>query len=103
MTAAMAMKSWVASRLSVTESRTNGPSSCAGAIAVLAAPASAAAAKPSKADKREAQQECRDLRGTTDATREAFKAQCKNFGACVSQKAKEAKAERKQAKTNASQ
>jgi hypothetical protein len=73
-----------------------------GAIALLAAPAGAAAAKPSKADKREAQKECRDLRGTTDAQREAFKAEFKNFGACVSQKAKEAKAERKQAKTNAS-
>ena len=74
-----------------------------GAIAVLAAPASAAAAKPTKADKAEAQKECRDLRGTDDATREAFKAEFKTFGACVSQKAKEAKAERKAAKTNASQ
>ena len=74
-----------------------------GAIAVLAAPASAAAAKPTKADKAEAQKECRDLRGTTDATREAFKAQFKNFGACVSQKAQEAKAERKAAAKNASQ
>lgn len=74
-----------------------------GAIVVLAAPASAAAAQPSKADKREAQKECRDLRGTTDATREAFNAQFKNFGACVSQKAKEAKAERKEATKNASQ
>ena len=74
-----------------------------GAIAVLAAPASAAAAKPTKADKAEAQKECRDMRGTTDATREAFKAEFKNFGACVSQKSKEAKAERKAAKTNASQ
>jgi hypothetical protein len=74
-----------------------------GAIAVLAAPAGASAAQPSKADKREAKQECRDLRGTTDAEREAFKAQFKNFGACVSQKAKEAKAERKAATKNASQ
>jgi hypothetical protein len=73
----------------------------AGAVALLAAPAPAAAAKPSKADKREAQKECRDLRGTTDATRAAFDAQFRNFGECVSQKAREAKAERKQAKTNA--
>jgi hypothetical protein len=73
-----------------------------GAFAVLAAPAGTAIAKPSKADKREAQKECRDERGSTDATREAFKAKYRNFGACVSQKAREAKAERKQAKTNAS-
>jgi hypothetical protein len=71
-----------------------------GAIALLIA-APAAAAKPSKADKREAQKECRTLRGTTDAEREAFDALYRNFGACVSQKAREAKAERKAAKTNA--
>jgi len=74
-----------------------------GAIAVLAAPAGAAAAKPTKADKREAQKECRAERGTTDATREAFKVEFRNFGACVSAKAHEAKAERKQAAKNASQ
>jgi hypothetical protein len=74
----------------------------AGALAVLATPVSTAvAAKPTKADKREAQKECRDERGTTDATREAFDAKYRNFGACVSQKAREAKAERKQAKSNA--
>jgi hypothetical protein len=73
-----------------------------GAFALLAAPA-AAVAKPSKADKREAQKECRAERGTTDATREAFKAKYRNFGDCVSQKAREAKAERKQAKKNAAQ
>jgi hypothetical protein len=73
-----------------------------GAFAVLAAPAGTAIAKPSKADKREANKECRDERGTTDATREAFKVKYGNFGACVSQKAPEAKAERKAAKTNAS-
>jgi hypothetical protein len=74
----------------------------AGALAVLATPVSTAvAAKPTKADKREAQKECRDERGTTDATREAFDAKYRNFGACVSQNAREAKAERKQAKSNA--
>jgi hypothetical protein len=66
-----------------------------GAIALLAAPA--ATAKPNNADKREAQKECRDERGTTDATREAFTAKYRNFGDCVSQKAREAKAERKKA------
>jgi hypothetical protein len=70
-----------------------------GAIALLIA-APAAAAKPSKADKREAQKECQALRAT-DAMREAFDAKYRNFGACVSEKAREAKAERKAAKTNA--
>jgi hypothetical protein len=74
-----------------------------GALAVLAAPASTAVAKPSKADKREAQKECRAERGTTDATREAFKAKYRNFGACVSEKAREAKAERANARKNAAQ
>jgi hypothetical protein len=72
----------------------------AGAIAVLTAPA-AAAAKPSGADRREAQKECRAERGTTDATREAFQAKYRNFGDCVSRNAREAKAERKQARANA--
>lgn len=73
----------------------------AGALAMLAVPATPAVAKPSKADKREAQKECRDERGTTDATREAFNAKYRNFGDCVSQKAHEANAERKAARTNA--
>jgi hypothetical protein len=74
----------------------------AGALAVLAVPAGTAIAKPNKADKREAQKECRAERGTTDATREAFDAKYRNFGACVSQTAREANAERREAKTNAS-
>jgi hypothetical protein len=74
----------------------------AGALAAFAVPAgTAAASAPSKADKREAQKECRAERGTTDATREAFKAKYRNYGACVSQKAHEAKAERKAAKRHA--
>jgi hypothetical protein len=71
-------------------------------LAAVAAPLTGvASAKTSKADKREAKHECRALRGDTDASREAFKAQFKNFGACVSQKAREAKAERKKAHRNA--
>jgi hypothetical protein len=73
----------------------------AGALVMLAVPATTAVAKPSKADKREAQRECRDERGTSDATREAFKAKYRNFGDCVSEKAREAKAERKAARKNA--
>jgi hypothetical protein len=74
----------------------------AGALAVLAVPAGTAVAKPTKADKAEAQKECRAERGTTDATREAFKAKYGTFGKCVSQTAREAQAERKAARTNAS-
>jgi FtsZ-interacting cell division protein ZipA len=71
-------------------------------LAAVAAPLTGVAtAKTSKADKHEAKHECRALRGDTDASREAFKAQFKNFGACVSQKAHEAKAERKKAHRNA--
>ena len=72
------------------------------ALALFALPAGTAAAKTSKADKREAQKECRALRGDDAATREAFKAEWGNFGKCVSSKAREAKAERKAAKRNAS-
>src|SRR6185295_1918927 len=43
-------------------------------LVAFAAPAGTAMAKTSKADKQEAKQECRAERGTTDATREAFKA-----------------------------
>jgi hypothetical protein len=71
-------------------------------LAALVAPLTGVAtAKTSKADKREAKHECRALRGDTDASREAFKAQFRNFGKCVSQKAHEAKAERKAAHRNA--
>jgi len=71
-------------------------------LAAFAAPlSSVAAADTNKADKREAQKECRAERGTTDATREAFKARYGNFGACVSKAAREAKAERKQARRSA--
>jgi hypothetical protein len=72
------------------------------ALAVLALPLTGvASAKTSKADKREARQECKALRGDTAASREAFKAQFKNFGQCVNAQAKEAKAERKAAHRNA--
>jgi hypothetical protein len=73
-----------------------------GGLVLLAVPAGTAVAKPSQADKREAQKECRAERGTTDATREAFSAKYRNFGACVSQKARAAKAERAEARRNAS-
>ena len=71
------------------------------ALAVFAVPAGAAMAKTSKADRQEAKKECRAERGTTDATREAFKAKWGGFGHCLHQTAREAKAERKAAHRNA--
>jgi hypothetical protein len=70
------------------------------ALVVFAAPVTAVA-KPSKADKAEANQECKALRGDDAATHEAFKALWGTFGKCVSAKAHEANAERKAAKSNA--
>jgi hypothetical protein len=72
-------------------------------LVAFAAPAGTAVAKTSKADKREAHKECKALRGDDAATREAFKAEWGNFGKCVSAKAREAKAERKAARSNAAQ
>jgi hypothetical protein len=73
----------------------------AGVLAAIALPASAAAKPPTKADKRHAAKECRAERGTDDATQEAFKTKYKNFGACVSARAKQEKAERQEARSNA--
>ena len=72
-----------------------------GLLAAFALPATAAAQPPSKADKRHAAKECKEERGTTDATREAFRAKYGNFGKCVSAGARERKAERKAARSNA--
>lgn len=72
-----------------------------GLMLVLALPAGAVA-KPTKQDKRNAAQECKLLRGTTDESHEAFRASYKNLGACVSEKAREQAHERRQAKRTAS-
>lgn len=56
---------------------------------------------PDTADKRAAKAECRTLRGSTDATREAFLTQYRNFGACVRAKAAEEAREERTARTNA--
>jgi hypothetical protein len=72
-----------------------------GLMVVLALPAGAVA-KPTKQDKRNAAQECKLLRGTTDESREAFKASYRNLGACVSEKTREQARERRQAKRSAS-
>jgi hypothetical protein len=81
-----------------------------GLLAAFALPATAVAQPPSKADKRHAAKDCKQERGTTDATREAFREKYgtngnkKNaFGKCVSAGARERQAERKAARSNASQ
>ncbi len=74
--------------------------------ALLVAPG--ATAKPDKTDRTSAAKECRAERGSTDATREAFRAKYgtnknhKNaFGKCVSSTAKQEKAQREAAVKNA--
>jgi hypothetical protein len=71
-----------------------------GFIAALALPAGAVA-KPTKTDKRNAAKECKLERGTADASRAAFEAKYRNFGACVSQRAREEARERREAKRSA--
>jgi hypothetical protein len=79
----------------------------AAALTMLALPA-ATAAKPSGEDRTNAAQECRAERGSTDATREAFRASHgtnKNgrnaFGKCVSKKSRAEERQREGAKSNA--
>jgi hypothetical protein len=74
----------------------------AGVLAAMALPASAAAKPPSKVDRQNAAKECRAERGTDAASQEAFKAKYANFGKCVSVRAKDEQAERKEARSNAS-
>jgi hypothetical protein len=79
------------------------------AIAALAVPAAAQAGdEPTPTEQKNAAQECRFERGTTDATREAFRIKYgtnkngKNaFGKCVSRHARDEHAEGKKAKANA--
>jgi hypothetical protein len=73
-----------------------------GLAVALALPVGALAKPhPDQADKRAAKAECKTLRGSTDATREAFLTQFRNFGACVSSKAVEEAVEEQNAHTNA--
>jgi hypothetical protein len=74
-----------------------------GLALALALPAGALAKPhPDNADKRAAKTECKTLRGSTDATREAFLTQFRNFGACVRSKAAEEAREEQSALKNAS-
>ena len=73
-----------------------------GLAVALALPVSALAKpNPDQADKRAAKAECTTLRGNTDATREAFLTQFRNFGACINKKAVEEAVEEQNAHTNA--
>ena len=71
------------------------------AVTLVLATSAVAAPQPDTGDKRAAKRECTTLRGTTDATRGAFSTVYRNFGACVSAKAREEAREEKTAHTNA--
>ena len=72
------------------------------AAVTLATPAVAQAAeKPTSTDRVNAAQECRFERGTTSATREAFAVRYRNFGACVSKRARDEASERERAENGA--
>jgi hypothetical protein len=74
---------------------------CVAVLVAIAFPAGALAAKPTKTDKENAAKECKAERGTSEATREAFRKKYGNLGRCVSKKAKEEAAERKAARRKA--
>ena len=71
-----------------------------GVVAALFFPA-AAVAKPDHEEKQAAKAECKDERGKTRATREAFRAKYQGFGDCVRQNAAEEEDENEEAKENA--
>jgi hypothetical protein len=76
----------------------------AGLALILVVPAvSVAKPTPDRGDKRAAAKECKTLRGQTDATREAFRTQFRNFGACVKAHAADEAQEEQSAHKNASQ
>jgi hypothetical protein len=62
---------------------------------------SGAIAKPTGAQKRAAIAQCKDERGKTRATREAFRAKYRGFSSCVRQNAAEEEAENEAAQKNA--
>ena len=67
----------------------------AAVLVMLATPALAQATeKPTSTDRVNAAQECRFERGTSAATREAFAARYRNFGRCVSKRARDEASER---------
>jgi hypothetical protein len=73
-----------------------------GVAAALLIPAGAVA-KPNHAERQAAKAQCKDERGKTRATREAFKAKYHSFSGCVRQNAAEEEAENEKAHENAAQ
>ena len=71
------------------------------ALALLVPTVAGAKPTPNAGDKRAAKSECKTLRGTTSATREAFLTKFRNFGACVTKKTHEEAQEAQNAHTNA--
>jgi hypothetical protein len=71
------------------------------ALTLVLTTGAVAAPQPDTGDRRAAKSECTTLRGGTDATREAFLTVYRNFGTCVSAKAREEAREEKTAHTNA--
>ena len=71
------------------------------ALALLVPTVAGAKPTPNAGDKRAAKTECKTLRGSTSATREAFLTKFRNFGACVTKKAKDEAQEAQNAHSNA--
>lgn len=74
----------------------------AGLAAALVLPAGAVA-KPDQSERRAAKSQCKDERGKTSATREAFRSKYRGFVRCVRQNAAEEDAENKTARSHAVQ
>lgn len=74
----------------------------AGLAAALVLPAGAVA-KPDQSERRAAKSQCKDERGKSSATREAFRSKYHGFRRCVRQNAAEEDAENKAARSNAAQ
>jgi hypothetical protein len=71
------------------------------ALALVLPAGAIAKPHPDNADKRAAKAECKALRGSTDATREAFRTQFRSFAACVRKTAVEEAQEEQTAHKNA--
>jgi hypothetical protein len=71
------------------------------ALALVLPAGAIAKAHPDNADKRAAKAECKTLRGSTDATREAFRTQFRSFAACARKTAVEEAQQEQTAHTNA--
>jgi hypothetical protein len=72
------------------------------ALALVLPAGAAAKPQPDRADKRAAHAECKTLRGSSEATREAFRTRFSSFRACVRRTAVEEAQEEQAAHKNAS-